>query len=427
MEMTRVAVLELDGSGKIVEWSASAERLFAVDAAHALGCDFWSTFAEQREAGDGWLRDALAGHEQRGEAGFHRPGGDRFVASVVVIGRGGRAMVVLGDLTEERHLEEKLQERDRLFALLAHDLRQPLSVINTVAGLIEIGDVPELARRIRENVARLDELTAQLLDLGSVRFGGTLALERSAVDLGDLVRSAAGLLAPADRDRILMVASDERPIGQWDRRLLRRIVQNLVDNALAHSPAGTPIAVAWHHQGAQAVLTVENHCPEIDAAKLSSLFEPFRRMSTRGRVGLGLYIARDLARAHGGELTASWHEGWIELQLVLPKDPPGSWTQPRRHFRTPFHTTLEIGVGDRKLPALGRDISLRGLAFWSQAEVRVDEWIKVEVHYQNGSFSVLGVVRHATRHGERSLVGVEFPTELEQADIDLIRNPPRSN
>src|SRR5581483_12220004 len=262
--------------------------------------------------------------------------------------------------------------------------------------------------------------------LGSVRFGGALALHRDAVDLGELVRSAAGLLASADRDRILLVASDERPIGQWDRRLVRRIVQNLIDNALVHSPPASPIAAAWHHQGAQAVLTVENHCPQLDAARLSTLFEPFRRFSSGGRVGLGLYIARELARAHGGELTASWSEGWIELALVLPKDPPGSWSQPRRHFRTPFQTTLEIGVGDHTLPALGRDISLRGLSFWSEAEVRVDEWIKVQVHYQNGSFSVLGVVRHATRHGERALVGVEFPTDLQQADIDLMRNPPRS-
>ena len=107
-EMTRVATLELDGSGKIVEWSASAERLLAVDAAHALGRDFWAAFAEQPEAGAGWLRDALAGNEQRGEAGFHRPGGDRFVASVLVSARDPRpARSAVSEANEGRRSAER--------------------------------------------------------------------------------------------------------------------------------------------------------------------------------------------------------------------------------------------------------------------------------------------------------------------------------
>jgi PAS domain S-box-containing protein len=428
--MTRVAMLQVDGAGTIVGWSPSAEQLFGFAEAVAMGRNFWTSFAADEPAA--WLtrlREAIERGEHSREAEFQRHDGERFQATVLLSALGvDRVAVVIVDRTDQMSWESREQARDRFFAALAHDLRQPISVITTVADLFERGGKrAELARRIRDNAARIDELTNELLEVGSVRFGGELALARELVDLGELARDTTRLLAPADRDRFLLIEAGERSTGQWDRRLLRRIVQNLVENSLSHSPPSSPVVLSWHVRGGQAILTIENQAPQLNPAQLSTLFEPFRRAGSRGRVGLGLYIARELARAHGGDIAGSTRDGMVEFAVSLPREPPSSYSIKRRHPRTPLDTTLQIGIGEHTMPAMGRDISLRGLAFWSEADLHIDEWIKVMVSYDNGSFSVLGVVRHTQRHGDRTLVGIEFPTDLCQADVDLIRNPPRPN
>jgi PAS domain S-box-containing protein len=428
--MTRVAMLQVDGAGTVVVWSPSAEQLFGFGEAVAIGRNFWTSFAADEPAA--WLprlREAIDRGEHAREASFQRHDGERFQASVLLSALGtDRFAVVIVDRTEQMSWETREHARDRFFAALAHDLRQPISVITTVADLFERGGKrADLARRIRDNAARIEELTTELLEVGSVRFGGELALAREVVDLGELARETTRLLIPADRDRILLIEAGERSTGQWDRRLLRRIVQNLVENALTHSPPSSAVVLAWHLRGGLAILTIENQASQLNRAQLSTLFEPFRRAGSSGRVGLGLYIARELARAHGGDIAGSTRDGMVEFAVSLPREPPSSYSIKRRHPRTPLDTTLQIGVGERTVAALGRDISLRGLAFFSEAELHIDEWIKVVVDYDGGAFSVLGVVRHTERQGDRTLVGIEFPTDLCQADVDLIRNPPRPN
>jgi hypothetical protein len=208
---------------------------------------------------------------------------------------------------------------------------------------------------------------------------------------------------------------------------------------LTHSPLATSIRISCKRTGGDVVLTIANECPERPATILERLFEPFRRASEHGRAGLGLYIARQLARAHGGDVAASWNRGTITLTLSLPivvanrqseslaqETPSTLFSTQRRHRRLPLDSELEIGVRDQVFRAQGRDVSLRGLAFWSDVDLIVDERVEVGVSTGPTSFRVLGTVRHVNRDTGRSLVGIEFPCDLSQADIELLRKPLRS-
>jgi signal transduction histidine kinase len=98
--------------------------------------------------------------------------------------------------------------------------------------------------------------------------------------------------------------------GEWDRYRLAQVVSNLVGNALQYSPEGTPVTVTTYPTDEHMVLEVHNLGPCIAPEVLTHLFEPFRRGATAGRqgLGLGLFIASEIVRGHGGTVTACSRE-----------------------------------------------------------------------------------------------------------------------
>jgi signal transduction histidine kinase len=325
-------------------------------------------------------------------------------------------------LSAERTIRELLEiradDRDRFVAMLAHDLRQPLAVIEMSALVLKRLGLGEQAEQVIDRIiaaeAQLDELAAELLDMGSARFGG---LRRESFEIEELIRTSCTMLQLTHPDRTIDLRLGEPMIGSWDRKRLRRILQNLVENALAHSDGA--VTVRSRKGNAEALMTVENECDEIDAESLAALFEPFRRGGQHGGVGLGLHIARELARAHGGEITSSWSAGVIAFTLTLPLEVKVKYERMRRHPRTTLDSELEVAAGERKFWVKGRDISLRGLAFFSDEDIAVEQQIKVAVYSEAASFSLMGTVRHHAG----GVVGVEFPSELTQAEVDLLKRP----
>jgi two-component sensor histidine kinase len=304
---------------------------------------------------------------------------------------------------------------DRFLAALAHDLRQPLTVIDAVGQLLLRSNLDANQRRLVERLCaaadRLAELSDELLEAGSAE------LELQPMDLQSLVDGLA-------RDLLLvhpgcsLQLNLQSVMGEWDRMRLQRVVQNLLENAVVHGQP--PVSVSLTREGGQAQLVVENACDEIESEQLVELFEPFRRFGTGGRAGLGLHIARELARAHGGELTSSWSRGTISFTLTLPAN--GSlFTTPRRHPRAVLDSELEVAVGERVFWVKGRDISQRGLAFVGHEELRVSDQIRLAVYSGSASFSVLGTVRHVNHGSGEVLVGVEFPADLSTAELDLLK------
>jgi len=226
-------------------------------------------------------------------------------------------------LSDERRTSEL---REQFIAVLGHDLRNPLASIG--GGVRLLGKMPldeqahSILAMMRSSVARMTTLIDNVLDFARGRMGGGLTVSRIATDLAPVLRQVVDELRAAwpeceiDTDFALdaPVACDPPRIGQ--------LASNLIANALTHGDASTPITVRAHSNSSGFELSVVNAGPPIPAAALPRLFKPFERGAVlpgqRG-LGLGLYIASEIARAHGGTLQATSTPEETRFTLRLPR------------------------------------------------------------------------------------------------------------
>ncbi len=209
-----------------------------------------------------------------------------------------------------REREKALHLNEMFMAVLGHDLRSPLAAISMgaelIAGRPDPALVPEIARRILSSVGRMEQLIGDLLDVARSRLGGGLPLQSGATDLHELVERAVQEQRMRFPDRQIDVQAKGAQQGEWDAGRLLQMVNNLLGNAIEHGSAGFPIGVEVDGTAADRVrLAISNH-GLIPENMRESMFDPFRTGSAasgpRGGLGLGLYIAQQIALAHGGEL-----------------------------------------------------------------------------------------------------------------------------
>jgi signal transduction histidine kinase len=238
----------------------------------------------------------------------------------------------------EQALIRQLQESDRLkrdlLATVSHELKTPLTVIlGTLGTLSRRGGALEAAER-REFVdmavrqgTRLKELIEQLLLAARFEQTSSEPAERPLVDAtavaGDAL--AAARVAHPGRE-LLLVGREVLPVRAAPDAVLQ-ILGNLLDNAAKYSPDHRPVRLEAARYGPMAVLAVQDTGPGVPGADRERIFERFTQLdsgATRraGGVGLGLYIARQLAKAQGGELLATDTAppglgGRFELRLPL--------------------------------------------------------------------------------------------------------------
>src|SRR5262249_42961530 len=221
-------------------------------------------------------------------------------------------------------LERSIVSEKMLLANISHELRTPIARIRVAIDLLEeeaAGAPVELVREIAIDLAELDQLvddilTTARLDLSATRpSGGQLPMRRSAVDVAQLLRDAADRFHAAHGDRTLELdVAHPLPEVCGDAVLLRRVVENLLDNACKYSDAGAPITVRSAAVGGSLTVEVEDHGIGVHEADLPRLFTPFfrtgrsRAHGTRG-VGLGLALSRRIVEAHGGKITATSSAG----------------------------------------------------------------------------------------------------------------------
>lgn len=230
-------------------------------------------------------------------------------------------------LEKEAGRIELLQEADRvkdaLLASVSHDLRTPLTTIKALAHEMAAGD--ERALVIEEEADRLNRLVANLLDLTRIRTGDLgLSLEVNAVDelIGALIQRVSGALAE-HRLPVRLEDGGTMLVGRFDLAQSLRILVNLVENAVKYSPAGTPIEVAAGRAGSALAISVADRGPGIPPSEAESVFEPFYRAPGAepdvGGAGLGLAIARQLARGQGGDVRYTDRPGGgAVFTLTLP-------------------------------------------------------------------------------------------------------------
>lgn len=215
--------------------------------------------------------------------------------------------------------------KDRLMGIASHDLKNPLSAVKMGAQLLSKSErLDEKERRVVAHIAasaeRMSRLVSQLLDLTRVRLGGGLGLQPKRAELTPLIEA---LVEETRLGTGRTIVAELMPVTvEADLDRLGQVVANLLNNAARHGDPQWPIKVALRPcDDARVELTVENRAEPIPAEQLEKLFEPFvqGRAPTREGIGLGLFISREVMRAHGGTLVASSSpEGIVRFTATFP-------------------------------------------------------------------------------------------------------------
>jgi signal transduction histidine kinase len=216
--------------------------------------------------------------------------------------------------------------RREFIANASHELRTPLF---SLAGFLELMDEEdvdpktqaEFITSMREQIDRLTKLATELLDLSRLD-AGRLRVEEEPVDLGRLAVTLADEFRAVARSsgHRLDIHRSEAAVAIGDEERALQIGRILVENALLHTPVGTPVHVGTARRNGSALLTVEDEGPGIPAEHADHVFDRFYRLegSVASGSGLGLAIARELAELMGGSVELQSADGRTRFALVLP-------------------------------------------------------------------------------------------------------------
>ena len=247
------------------------------------------------------------------------------------------AAVALAMVTTQLDTERELvalrareAERATFVSTVAHELRTPLTGLGGYLDLILAGSVddPAVQREFMERgrgiVTTIADLVGDLLELSRLE-SGSMALDSRAFSLADALAKVADGLDPIAMERGIALQTSLPPrlrAATGDRRRVEQIVTNLAGNALKFAPAGSSLDLSGWFDGSVALVAVRDEGSGISADDRTRIFERFYRMAGHDRItgtGLGLPIARDLARTMGGDLAvASVLEAGSSFVLALP-------------------------------------------------------------------------------------------------------------
>jgi signal transduction histidine kinase len=225
------------------------------------------------------------------------------------------------------------RSRNLLLGMLSHDLRSPLQTIQMTAKLLRAmnsdGEVGRAAERLVRSGERMQRLLDDLLDLNRTELGLGISVTPREVDLGQVCREELEQIRTTHPERALEldVAGDCR--GSWDPDRMQQVLNNLVLNAIHYGDPHAPIRVALRSGASDLRVTVANAGKPIDGETLAQIFEPLRRGKTRATannsgLGLGLYIASEITKAHGGQIAVDAIESDTVFTVTLPRTAPAA-------------------------------------------------------------------------------------------------------
>ncbi|MBA3269240.1 MAG: HAMP domain-containing histidine kinase [Acidobacteria bacterium] len=207
------------------------------------------------------------------------------------------------------------RSRQMFLAILGHDLRNPLQSIMMSADALPHGAetdplVSGAASRISASVTSMARMINDLLDFTGIGLGAAMPLSPAVMDLRCLCREVIDEMRAAHPTRTFRFEPQGEFTGVWDAPRLRQMVSNLLGNDVQHGDVDGPIDLSISTDGAEVRLAVHNEGLEIPQDVLPMIFDPLVRLSSPqsqqqrrpGSIGLGLYIVREIAKAHGGDI-----------------------------------------------------------------------------------------------------------------------------
>ena len=232
---------------------------------------------------------------------------------------------------ERQRAEEAAELRERLVAVVGHDLRQPLAAIDIrLKVLRRLAKNPEFLEdldRLQASSRRMSRMIEQILDFTRSRLGRGLELAFAPMDLREALTAIVDELRAAHPAATIQLQCPELR-GAWDRDRLEQVFSNLLGNALAHGDPDKPVTVTAGAEALHVWVQVHNEGPPIPQELQSALFNPFRLGERSSRspagLGLGLYIANEVIHRHGGqiEIRSTAAEG-TTLRVALPREVVG--------------------------------------------------------------------------------------------------------
>lgn len=346
------AIYTLNAFGEVSSWSEGCRQIKRYSAEEVMGRHYSMLYPPEgrvRREPEAHLEIAQREGRFRGEGLRMRKGGELFLADVFItpIYEAGELLgffKIVADLTDRHRLIQEIdmsraraevlklesELRDQFVSLLSHDLRNPLSAAHMNSELIarttcNVENHAEMARRSIKHINRATEMITDLLDANQIKAGDAFPLKIREFDFVEMVKNLCDEQASVHGRRFSQNVPDQL-VGFWDQSGLKRVLENLINNAIKYGKADGNITISVAESGDRVLVKVHNLGSPIHVQDQESLFKPFYRTSSASESsshgwGLGLTLVRGIVEAHGGivRVRSLPSEGTTFL-LDLPRD-----------------------------------------------------------------------------------------------------------
>jgi PAS domain S-box-containing protein len=318
------AVIATDNEGRITYWNAYAAEMYGWSADEIVGQmlqDFLLPDAVLDEAAE-IVEQVKRGKHWGGEFLVQRRDGTRFPAQVYnapIVNEAGEVQGIVGvstDITERKALE---RQKDDFIGVASHELRTPVTSIRAFADLLHdslqhSGDTAsaQLVLKLNQQVNRLSGLISNLLDTTHLTEGGG-HFSQELFDPRLLIEETAYAMQLSSRTHIIEWDLEPLPMVMGDKSRIQLVLSNLLTNAIKYSPQADRVLIHAEAANGRLTVSVQDFGIGVNGAIKQRIFERFFRasdgsISTFPGLGLGLYIASEIVKRHGGDM-------WVESEL----------------------------------------------------------------------------------------------------------------
>jgi signal transduction histidine kinase len=227
------------------------------------------------------------------------------------------------------------ESRNLLLGVLGHDLRTPLGVVHMSAHYLLRADTLTGAQtksvaRILTAAERMKRMVRDILDFTQTAFGVALPITPAPADFAEVTQNIVSEVATLHPDSTIVLTCEGDLAGRWDAARVGQMLANLIANAVQHGAAQRPVYVVVKGEGAGVSVQVHNEGAPISAESRENLFSPLRqpsmteaeRRTGSSGLGLGLYITKEIATAHGGSVEVTSNDDGTTFCVRLPRTPP---------------------------------------------------------------------------------------------------------